>query len=158
MISKKFYILCALVLGSVTVFAAQERSLKVQNSVRVGYDDNIYQNNSEQESAFITDIINLTGKVNFSSRTDLLVYWQPEFRYRFDAEPKFITYQDLYGRFGHAISERTHLEISDRFRYQDKEGQAGLVGDGNSNQTYFENDLKGALNFSLSSSISIQNT
>jgi len=78
----------------------------------------------------------------------MTLYWQPEFRYRFDADPKFITYQDLYAKLSHAVSQRTFLELSDRFRYQDKDGQSDLAG-GRQNQNYLENDLMGSLAFTL---------
>jgi hypothetical protein len=148
----KFYLLCVLSLVSATTFAAKERSVKVQNSVRVGYDDNVYQSSNKEGSAFITDIVNLTGKLNFSSRTDMILYWQPEFRYRFEADPEFVSYQDLYGRLNHAVSQRTFLQVSDRFRYQDKDGQtSGLTGVKGISQSYLENDLMGALDFTVNS-------
>ncbi|MCK5676461.1 MAG: outer membrane beta-barrel protein, partial [Verrucomicrobia bacterium] len=81
-------------------------------------------------------------------RSEMELYWQPEFRYRFDADPEAITYQDLYGRLSHAVSQRTFLELSDRFRYQEKDGQSDL-GDAE-NQNFFENDLMGSLGFTLS--------
>ncbi len=147
----KYYTLVALAVGSVTAFAGKDSSFHYQNSVRVGYDDNIYQSRdgNQQETAFITDIMNISGKINFSSRSDLLLYWQPEFRYRLDADPNFVTYQDLYAKLGHGISERTFLEISDRFRLQEKDGQSDLGA--TEDQSFIENDLKAALDFTLSS-------
>lgn len=145
----KIYLLVALSLVSATVFAAKERSVRVQNSVRIGYDDNVYQSSNKTGTGFITDIVNISGKLTFSSRSDMLLYWQPEFRYRLDADPKLVTYQDLYARFNHAISQRTFLQISDRFRYQDKEGQSGAVD--RANQNYLENDLMGALDYTINS-------
>ncbi len=145
-------VLVALSLVCASSFAAKERVVRFQNHVRVGYDDNIYQTQDGPGSAFITDIVNLSAKLNFSSRTDALLYWQPEFLYRFDADPKFVTYQDLYGRLNHAVSQRAFLTLSDRFRYQIKEGQTGTgPGGGPSavNQNYFENDLLGALDYTL---------
>jgi hypothetical protein len=137
-------------LVSTTAFAAKERSIRVQNSVRVGYDDNVYQSaDDETDTMFITDIVNISGKLTFSSRSDMLLYWQPEFRYRMDADPKFVTYQDLYARFNHAVSQRTFLQVSDRFRYQDKDGQSSLGK--SSNQNYLENDLAGALDYTINS-------
>jgi hypothetical protein len=89
--------------------------------------------------------------MNFSSRTDVLLYWQPEFQYRFDADPKFVTYQDLYAKLNHAVSQRTFLTLSDRFRYQQKEGQSGSNGNAPSeyNQNYYENELLGAVDYTL---------
>ncbi|VGO15501.1 hypothetical protein PDESU_04084 [Pontiella desulfatans] len=147
------HVLIAMSLVGASAFAAKERVIRFQNHVRLGYDSNIYGTADAEGSAFLTDIVNLSGKMNFSSRTDALVYWQPEFQYRFDADPKFITYQDLYGRLNHAMSQRAFLTLSDRFRYQQKEGQTGLVGGGvqDFNQNYIENDLQGAIDYTLSS-------
>jgi hypothetical protein len=142
--------LVAFVLGSATTFAAKDSTFHVQNSLRVGYDDNIYQSRegNQQETAFIADIINISGDADFSQRTSLEYFWQPEFRYRFDADPKFVTYQDLYARLSHALSQRTFLELSDRFRYQDKGGQSDLPGS-SQDQNYLENDLMGSLSYVL---------
>lgn len=142
----KFYILGALSLVAMSSFAAQERSLRVQNSLRVGYDDNVYASKDKQGTGFISDILNISGKMTFSSRTDMLLYWQPEVRYRFDADPKVVSYHDLYGRFNHAVSQNTFLMVSDRLRYQDKDGQSDKGG---SKESYLENSLMGALDVTL---------
>ena len=143
----KICLLLALSMVSVSAFSAKERSFHVQNSVRVGYDDNVYQSSKKVDTAFITDIINVSGKLTFSSRSDMLLYWQPEFRYRIDADPKFITYQDLYARFNHAVSQRTFIKVSDRLRYQDKDGQSDLGQ--TQNQNYWENDLMGSVDYTI---------
>ncbi len=150
---RTLFVLTGLALVSSTSFAAKERVIRFQNHVRLGYDDNIYGSEEEKGSGFITDIINLSAKVNFSSRTDALLYWQPEFQYRFDADPEMVNYQDLYGRLNHAVSQRAFLTLSDRFRYQQREGQAGLVGGGtdDTNSNYIENDFQGALDYTLNS-------
>ena len=143
------FLLAALALGSATTFAAKDSTFHVQNSVRIGMDDNIYANdNNKQDTAFLTDIVNISGKMVFSSRTDLILYWQPEFRYRFDADPKAVTYQDLYTKLSHAVSERVFVQVSDRFRYQEKDGQSDLAS---TDQNFFENDLMGSLDFTLDS-------
>lgn len=146
----KCFTLVALALGSATVFAAQDRSFHIQNTVRVGYDDNIYMARevNEQGTAYISDIVNISGELVFSGRSEMELYWQPEFSYRFDADPNAITYQDLYGRLSHAVSQRVFLELSDRFRYQEKDGQSDLGQ--TENQNFFENDLMGSLGFTLS--------
>jgi hypothetical protein len=148
---QKLFTLGVLCLGSATVFAAKERVIKVQNHVRVGYDDNVYASeNREEDSAFITDIVNISAKINFSSRTDMLLYYQPEVRYWLDVSgDDVVTYQDLYGRLNHAISQRTFLMISDRFRYQQNDGQAS---DNRSvDNTFYENDLMGAVDYTINS-------
>lgn len=144
----KRFTLVALALGSVAVYAAQDRSFHVQNSVRVGYDDNVYLNSdNEQDTAFITDIINLSGTLTFSDRSDLELYWQPEFRYRFDADPEAITYQDLYAQLNHAVSQRAFATLSDRFRYQEKDGRSDLGR--TQDQNYLENNLMGSVDLTI---------
>ena len=151
----KRFTLVVLALGSAAVFAAKDSSFKIQNSVRVGYDDNVYQSgDNEQDTAFISDIANISGTLTFSDRSEMELYWQPEFRYRFDADPKMITYQDLYARLSHAVSQRTFLEISDRFRYQEKDGRSDLGQ--TYDQNFFENDLMGALDFTLNAQSQIK--
>jgi len=131
-------------------FAAKERVVRFQNHVRVGYDDNIYNTEDATGSGFITEIVNLTAKASFSSRTDALFYWEPNFNYRFDANPEMVVYQDLYGRLNHAISQRAFLTVSDRFRYQQKEGQVETVtGPSDFDQNYMENDLQGSVDYTL---------
>lgn len=141
--------LVAFVLGSVTTFAAKDSTFQFQNSVRVGYDDNIYQvKNNPQETAFITDIIDINGTMTFSERSEFELFWRPEFRYRFDADPKLVSYQDLYARFSHGLSQRMFLDLSDRFRYQEKDGKSDL-GANTIDQNFLENDLMGALSYTL---------
>ena len=148
---RTLHVMVTLSLLSVSSFAAKERVVRFQNHVRVGYDDNIYGAANKTGSGFITDIINLTGKVKLSSRTDALLYWQPEFQYRFDADPDMVMYQDLYGKLSHAVSERVFLKLSDRFRYQQREGQTGSDSSNTSefDQNYIENDLNAAVDITL---------
>lgn len=145
-----FYVLMAVSMVAVPGFSAQERVVTVQNSVRVGYDDNIYFRPDKEGSAFITDILTINGKFKLSGRTEALLYWQPELRYRFDADPKTVSYQDLYAKLDHAMSERTSLTISDRLRYQIRDGQSG-GGVSTTDQNYLENSLQGAVGVDTSS-------
>jgi hypothetical protein len=160
MMNKKlcFLVTCLLVSGA--VFAAQERVIKFQNHVRVGYDDNVNLvadgDVNHEESTYITDQVNVSGTFNFSSRTDALLYWQPEFRYRLDADPKFISYQDVYGRLNHAVSQRVFLELSDRFRYQERDGQSTPGGGTSPDQNYIENELQGAMDLTVDSQSSVK--
>ena len=148
--STKFAFLsfAAVVLAS-TSFAEKENVIRVQNHLRFGIDDNIYLNANEQDSAEIIDVLNVSGKLNFSSRTDAVFSYQPEVRYRFDADPDTITFHDVYGKLNHAISQRAFVTISDRTRYQMREAQAGNVSQTDSN--YLDSDIMGALDLSLSS-------
>lgn len=147
----KFKLLVAFALVTGAAQAEKERVIRFQNHVRIGYDDNIYNTDEAVDTGFVTEIVNLSAKLNFSSRSDLLLYWQPHFEYRFDADQDTAVYQDLYGRFSHAISQRAFLTLSDRFRYQQKDGQTGGASDAPSfrDQNYMENDLMGALDYTL---------
>ncbi len=152
MSKQKFLTLVAMSLVC-AAFGAKERVIQVQNSVRFGFDDNVYsQDSGEVESAFLTDIVNLTGKFNFSPRTDVLLYWQPEFRYWFDVPgDDAVTYQDFYGQLNHAVSQRTFVRVSDRFSYNEARGQladANKAGD-TDNKKYYENDLDGSIDYTL---------
>ena len=148
--------LAAMALGSVSSFAGKDSTWHFQNSVRIGHDNNIYQarDGNQEESVFLTDIINISGKMNFSSRSDMTLFWQPEFRYTVDMDPEFASYQDLYAQFNHALSQRTFLTLSDRFRYQAKDGQSDLLV--SENQNFLENDLMGALDFTLNAKSQIK--
>lgn len=130
-------------------FSEQEHVIRVQNHLRFGYDDNLYLNQSEQDSAEVMDILNISGKLHFSGRTDAVFSYQPEVRYRFDGDPKSVTYHDIYGRLNHALSQRAFLTLSDRMRYQIRDAQAGAVAQ--TDQNYYENDAMGSLDLSLSS-------
>lgn len=63
------HVLIAMSLVGASAFAAKERVIRFQNHVRLGYDSNIYGTADAEGSAFLTDIVNLSGKMNFSSRT-----------------------------------------------------------------------------------------
>lgn len=133
--------------------AATSDSFTFSNYIRFGYDDNIYQEtNNEEESFYISDILNLSGKVQFSNRAELLLYWQPEIRYRFEAEEKALFLQDLYAKYINAINQSSKIQITDRYRYSELD--ANQSGD-NASKEYAENDLKGSYNNQLNERNSI---
>ena len=133
--------------------AATSDSFTFSNYIRFGYDDNIYQEtNNEEESSYISDILNLSGKVQFSNRAELLLYWQPEIRYRFEAEEKALFLQDLYVKYINAINQSSKIQITDRYRYSELD--ANQSGD-NASKEYAENDLKGSYNNQLNERNSI---
>ena len=133
--------------------AATSDSFTFSNYIRFGYDDNIYQEtNNEEESSYISDILNLSGKIQFSNRAELLLYWQPEIRYRFEAEEKALFLQDLYAKYINAINQSSKIQITDRYRYSELD--ANQSGD-NASKEYAENDLKGSYNNQLNERNSI---
>ncbi|NNJ70761.1 MAG: hypothetical protein HKP10_05670, partial [Kiritimatiellales bacterium] len=157
MLKKSLCLLIATLIAGASSYAAQERVIRIQNHVRVGYDDNVYSREDADGSIFISDIVNLTGTLNFSSRTDALLYWQPEFHYRPNAdEAEFVSYQNFYAKLSHAVNERLFLTVSDRVRYQPRSGQAEQPTVTSSrDQEYLENNIMGALEYTLSALDSI---
>lgn len=151
--SKK--LICFLVAGAALTVAstdaARDRSISFQNSVRIGFDDNVYlTSNNETSTVYITDIAMLSAKARFSSRTDAQLFYQPELRYRVDAEPKVALYQDLYAGLNHAASERVSLSASDRFRFINKDSLPGSTGQSNE-QNLTENFAQGSANVMVGS-------
>ncbi len=133
---------------AVSSMAEQEQVITIQNHLRFGYDDNIYLDATGQESSEIIDVLNVSGKLKFSSRTDAVFSFQPELRYRFDADPDTISFYDVYGKLSHALSPRAFLTITDRMRYQLRDAQSGNTS--RTDQNYLENDLNGAVDITVS--------
>lgn len=94
------------------IFAEGDRPFSVINTLRVGYDDNVYRTTDDQEkSAYIQDIIDLSFRAALSDRTDLT--FQSRFDYRSDKEQNF--YPNLYAILTHSASPRLLLQLSDKF-------------------------------------------
>jgi len=135
---KVFFILLAYVSIS---FADKKETIAFSNFLRLGHDDNIYQReNNTVETIYISDIINLSSKILFSNRAELLLYWQPEIRYRFDAQEKELFFQDLYASYQNALSKSSQISIVDRYRYSEIDANQS----GNEASAYAENNLTAA--------------
>lgn len=157
MYKSRIFILSALALLSASVFAAKNGSLKFENRVRVGMDDNIYlEEDNTTDTTFVTDIVSIMAKISFSMRSDFLVYYEPEFRYRADADPDFVTYHNLYAELNHKVSQVVSVTISDRLKYQDKDGQSDVLGQPGVSQSFLENELQGAVDLMISSKSSVK--
>ena len=58
--------------------AATSDSFTFSNYIRFGHDDNLYQDETDEiESSYISDILNLGGKLLFSNRSELLFIGNP---------------------------------------------------------------------------------
>lgn len=128
--------------------AADSQKFSFSNYVRAGFDDNVYQSgNDELSSGYISDILNLSGKLMFSDRSDLLLYWQPEVRYRFETEDKTLVLQDFYASYQNALSQSTVLNISDRYRYSELDYNQSTDNNNSSESSteYGENNLNGTV-------------
>lgn len=104
-------VLTGLVVGQ--LFADGNRPFTVANTLRFGYDDNLYRESSnEEESAYIQDIVDLSFRAALSDRTDLI--FKSRFEYRTDKESNF--YPNLYAVLTHSVSPRLLLQLSDKYR------------------------------------------
>jgi hypothetical protein len=146
----KTCILTALSLVAAASYGASDSSFKFENSLRVGFDDNVYgQTSNEQDTVYVSDLIRATFKANFSQRTEFLMFYSPEFIYRADLDDnKFVSYHDVYGRLVHHASQKVKLTVSDRFRYQDRDAQA--TGNTSVDRNFVNNDVQGALDIQVS--------
>ena len=82
----------------------------------------------------------------------MLLYWQPELRYRFDAEEKALFLQDLYVSYQNAINQSSEIQITDRYRYSELD--VNQTGDEGSKE-YAENVLQGSYRNQLNEKNSI---
>jgi len=133
-------ILAGLVAGH--IFAESESPLSVVNTLRLGYDDNIYRTSDDtQASAYLQDIIELSFRAALSEQTDLI--FTSRFDYQSDEESNF--YPSLYAVLTHSVSPRLMLQLSDKLTSgnstsSSKEGR----------YNYFENTLSFAPSYVLS--------
>tara|TARA_X000000368_G_C23053270_1_gene722549 strand:- start:1853 stop:3037 length:1185 start_codon:yes stop_codon:yes gene_type:complete len=136
------YIFFALFIFIALAHGASSRAFIFSNYLRFGYDDNLYQSHDDKtETAYISDLFNISGNMKFSNGDELLLYWQPELRYRFDAEEKMLFLQDLYLNYTKLISNSSEFQITDRLRYSEIDANQSNV---NSGKEYSENNLKGS--------------
>ena len=75
-------------------------------------------------------------KIYSYNQSTFLVFYQPEFTHRFDADDKLLYLQDMYINYVRAITPVSQLQITDRFRIS--EPDINQI-DGKS---YTENNLK----------------
>ena len=122
---------------------ASSKSFIYSNYLRFGHDDNLYQRSeNEVETAYISDLLNISGNMKFSNGSELLLYWQPEMRYRFEADEKKLFLQDLYVNYTKMLSQSSEFQITDRFRYSELD--ENQTNNENSGKEYSENTLKGS--------------
>ena len=126
-----------------TADGASSKSFIYSNYLRFGHDDNLYQRSEDAgvvETSYISDLFNLSGIMKFSNGSELLLYWQPEIRYRFDAEEKTLFLQDLYASYTKMLTQSSEFQITDRFRYS--EIDENQTNNENIGKEYSENNLK----------------
>lgn len=116
------------------LFAEGDGPIQISNTVRVGYDDNLYKNdkNNKTETAFISDIIDLSGRVSFSDRTALLT--KARLTVRNDTEGTIVS-PELSAVLSHTVSPRLLMRLSENYRSGDSSGTIPNVG-GNVRKRY----------------------
>jgi hypothetical protein len=147
---KKRHLLIPVLVGLVVgqIFAEGDRPFTVVNTLRFGYDDNVYRtSNNQEESAYIQDLIELSFNAALSERTDFV--FNSRFDVRSDKESNI--YPNLYAMLTHSASPRLLLQLSDKFTSGSQTSAAGAQGKYN----YYYNTLAFTPSYVLSSKDSI---
>ena len=125
-------ILAGLVVGQ--IFAEGERPFTLINTVRFGYDDNVYRNNSGETSTYVKDLIDFAFRAALSDRTDLM--FKSRFEIRSDKDVKF--YPNIHAVLSHSASPRWLLQLSDYYTSGEKTSADSALG----RQRYNKNIVK----------------
>lgn len=140
-------VLVGLMVGQ--LFADGERPFGLVNTLRFGYSDNIYRNQSDKGSAFVTDIVDLSFKAALSDRTDFIAKSQLVLLDD-DANSNGKLYPNLYAMLNHNISPRLLLRLSEIYRSGEKSGQGSDVGaEKNVRYNYFYNKVESSADYVL---------
>lgn len=135
-----FPILAGLIVGN--IFAEGDRPFTIINTLRFGYDDNVYRTSDDPEkSAYIQDIIDLSFRAALSDRTDLI--FKSRFDYRSDKEMNF--YPNIYAVLTHSVSPRLLIQLSDKYRSGSQTSR-----EASGRYDYFENTLSFSPSYILS--------
>jgi hypothetical protein len=138
-------VLIGLVAGQ--IFAAGESPLKVVNTVRVGYSDNLSRSVSNKEAgSFVTDIIDLSFRAALSDRTDVMVKSQLTL---LDDSSGSDFYPNLYLMLNHSVSPRLLLRLSEYYRSGEKSGSEVNQPTKNARYNYFNNRIEGSADYVL---------
>ncbi|MCU0858035.1 MAG: outer membrane beta-barrel protein [Pontiellaceae bacterium] len=118
-------------------FAEGEQPFKIINTIRVGYNDNLYHSpdGSEEDTVFVTDTIDLSYHAAFSDRTDLML--KSRVNVQSDTEGTDV-YPQLFATLNHSVSPRVLLGLSEHFQSGDRTGRDGYTA-ANTRLGFFEN-------------------
>jgi len=147
-------VLVGLMIGQ--LFAENERPLGVVNTVRMGYNDNLYHKDTGKstESFFVTDIVDLSFRAALSDRTDLMVKSQINLM-NDDGGTDF--YPNLYAMLNHSVSPRLLLGLSEYYRSGDRSGGVSAANR-NVRYNFYNNRMGVSADYVLSSKDRIQGT
>ena len=137
-------VLAGLMIGQ--LFAESERPFKVINTVRMGYNDNLYATADGEGSFFVTDIIDLSFRAALSDRTDLMV--KSQLNILTDSGDNQM-YPNLYVMLNHSVSPRLLLRLSEYYRSGDKSGSGTTNQNSNMRYNYFYNKLDASADYVL---------
>lgn len=115
------------------IFAEMDSPVSIVNTLRFGYNDNVYQRADEKESFFVHEILDLGFESSLSERTDFMM----KSRIHVKSERNSDIYPNLYALLNHAVSPRLLLQLSDKFTSGER---TGLV-DGDEDHNYFKNNV-----------------
>lgn len=120
MITRKALLISILV-GMIAgqIIAGGERSWTLTNTLRFGYDDNLYRSSVNETSKFFArDIVDLSWRASLSERTDFTLKTQLIGQ----SDRDFEFYPNLYAVLNHTVSPRVLMSLSDYFRRDDRTG------------------------------------
>ena len=137
-------VLAGLMIGQ--LFAESERPFKVINTVRMGYNDNLYYSENGEGSFFVTDIIDLSFRAALSDRTDLMV--KSQLNILTDSGDNQM-YPNLYVMLNHSVSPRLLLRLSEYYRSGDKSGSGTTNANDHVRYNYFYNKLDASADYVL---------
>jgi hypothetical protein len=130
-------VLAGLMFGQ--LFAGGDGPIQISNTVRFGYDDNLYKRDKDNqtETAFISDIIDLSGRISFSDRTALLA--KARLTARNDTAGTVVS-PELSAVLSHTVSPRLLMRLSENYRSGDSSGTTGASALNESKRyTYYDN-------------------
>lgn len=136
-------VLTGLMVGQ--LFAEGEKPYTVANTLRFGYNDNLYRNGESKGSFFLTDIIDLSYRATLSGQTDITVKSQ---LHLLDDKAGNDIYPNLYVMLNHAVSPRVLLGLTEYFRSGETTG-SGTVPGTNRRQNYYFNRVSGSVDYIL---------
>lgn len=140
-------ILVGLMVGQ--LFAEGERPFKVANTVRAGYNDNLYYTSKDEEkSFFVTDTIDLSFRAALSDRTDVTLKSQINL---LTDDGSNELYPNLYALLNQSVSPRLLLRLSEYYRSGDKAGTGKTAATAGQavRYNYFQNAVDASADYVL---------
>ncbi len=127
------------------LFAEGRNAFGLENTIKFGYNDNLYQNSSGEKSAFISDVIDLSFRAALSDRTDILAKTQLTF---LSDEASTELSPSMYVMLTHGVSPRLLFRLSEYYRQSPSTGSGTVVGT-NKRTSYYENKVRGSADYIL---------